>query len=392
MYQRIINRSLATLMLISITQFGHAQDYLARDISSNPAYQDGWQNGDNGGFGFGPWDIDASSGTNNLNETISSEFSIEFGLPPQLVQFQQQYQFIQADDDSVFYAISRRFFPNSFIPILQPLPITLSRSFDSIQSFQDGVTFSFIHLPQNSVASPSITFSSQNEDLKIYIPTDLSPRFVSFSFYRSDNRIDRKDVNLDTNETENFEYEFDGFPQSFTMEVSKILGGGLFQNWVFNDLRVEAGTFGSTYHGNDLLARVDVRGTERTYDATIDFRRANTDSKGMIFGRHEIIEPEPLPDEDLALTRQQFELAVDETLEFTSSTVYLEYDPNWLGRVREADIQFVDRITEFETVRIPCQVETFFNTIKFDTDQMGIFIPGGLKSDEIDTKDYWVSF
>src|SRR5262249_38629945 len=37
---------------------------VASDVASNPVYDDGWQAGDNGGFGFGPWNFDGTA-TNN---------------------------------------------------------------------------------------------------------------------------------------------------------------------------------------------------------------------------------------------------------------------------------------------------------------------------------------
>src|SRR6476620_3508806 len=35
----------------------------ALDVATNPAYADGWQAGDNGGFGFGPWSFNSTDPT-----------------------------------------------------------------------------------------------------------------------------------------------------------------------------------------------------------------------------------------------------------------------------------------------------------------------------------------
>src|SRR5437773_2189121 len=44
----------ATAMM---TDNSSAQTFSAADYATNSAYADGWQEGDNGGFGFGPWSM-----------------------------------------------------------------------------------------------------------------------------------------------------------------------------------------------------------------------------------------------------------------------------------------------------------------------------------------------
>lgn len=45
----------------------------AHDDASSPAYADGWDDGDNGGVGFGPWNLSFDGDANSLNPAYNSD-------------------------------------------------------------------------------------------------------------------------------------------------------------------------------------------------------------------------------------------------------------------------------------------------------------------------------
>jgi hypothetical protein len=53
---------------------------IAADNASNPAYSDGWQVGDNGGFGFGPWDMVGTENTSVQHSLDSTSPHNQLGL------------------------------------------------------------------------------------------------------------------------------------------------------------------------------------------------------------------------------------------------------------------------------------------------------------------------
>src|SRR5690348_2269349 len=62
-WTKTFRRLAAGAIIAGATAFSSAMCYaaqLAFDSASDPAYADGWQAGDNGGFGFTPWNFDAS--------------------------------------------------------------------------------------------------------------------------------------------------------------------------------------------------------------------------------------------------------------------------------------------------------------------------------------------
>jgi hypothetical protein len=66
-WTRTFRRLAAACTIGGATAFASAMSYaatLAFDTATDAAYDDGWQAGDNGGFGFGPWNFDGTF-TNN---------------------------------------------------------------------------------------------------------------------------------------------------------------------------------------------------------------------------------------------------------------------------------------------------------------------------------------
>jgi hypothetical protein len=62
-WTRTFRQLAAGAIVAGATAFSSAMGYaaqLAFDSASDPVYSDGWQAGDNGGFGFTPWNFDAS--------------------------------------------------------------------------------------------------------------------------------------------------------------------------------------------------------------------------------------------------------------------------------------------------------------------------------------------
>jgi hypothetical protein len=57
---KTFRRLVAASVLVGASAFSSAMTYaatIAYDTATDPVYDDGWQAGDNGGFGFGPWDF-----------------------------------------------------------------------------------------------------------------------------------------------------------------------------------------------------------------------------------------------------------------------------------------------------------------------------------------------
>src|SRR5262245_53963160 len=62
-WTRTFRRLAAGCAIFTTTAFASAMSYaatLAFDTATDAAYDDGWQAGDNGGFGFGPWNFDGT--------------------------------------------------------------------------------------------------------------------------------------------------------------------------------------------------------------------------------------------------------------------------------------------------------------------------------------------
>jgi hypothetical protein len=60
-WTRTFRRLAAACAIGGATMFSSAMTYaatIAFDTATDPSYDDGWQAGDNGGFGFGPWNFD----------------------------------------------------------------------------------------------------------------------------------------------------------------------------------------------------------------------------------------------------------------------------------------------------------------------------------------------
>src|SRR6478672_4250772 len=63
-WTRTFRRLAAACAIGGATAYASAMSYaatLAFDTATDAAYDDGWQAGDNGGFGFGPWNFDTDS-------------------------------------------------------------------------------------------------------------------------------------------------------------------------------------------------------------------------------------------------------------------------------------------------------------------------------------------
>src|SRR5262249_20562349 len=60
--RRLATTCLASGSVAAWSAMCYAQ--VAADSASDPVYADGWQDGDNGGFGFTPWDFSGSQDTN----------------------------------------------------------------------------------------------------------------------------------------------------------------------------------------------------------------------------------------------------------------------------------------------------------------------------------------
>lgn len=52
-----------------------AGTFVAADYATNPTYASGWSAGQNGGYGFGPWSFDGTSGTNGPNPGVQQAIS-----------------------------------------------------------------------------------------------------------------------------------------------------------------------------------------------------------------------------------------------------------------------------------------------------------------------------
>ncbi len=64
-YQFILHPSsfILSLAALLLPPNGPAQTFVAADYATNAAYADGWQEGDNGGFGFAPWSMAGTGGS-----------------------------------------------------------------------------------------------------------------------------------------------------------------------------------------------------------------------------------------------------------------------------------------------------------------------------------------
>lgn len=72
----------ANTISVTGTNSGSSVVTNAADAGSQAAYNDGWQNGDNGGSGFGPWRFANTSGDGNQNGQFKAESSaVNIGLP-----------------------------------------------------------------------------------------------------------------------------------------------------------------------------------------------------------------------------------------------------------------------------------------------------------------------
>ena len=63
---KTFRRLVAASVIVGASAFSSAMTYaatIAFDTSTDPAYDDGWQAGDNGGFGFGAWDFTGTYNT-----------------------------------------------------------------------------------------------------------------------------------------------------------------------------------------------------------------------------------------------------------------------------------------------------------------------------------------
>ena len=63
---KTFRRLVAASIIVGASAFSSAMTYaatIAFDTSTDPAYDDGWQAGDNGGFGFGAWDFTGTYNT-----------------------------------------------------------------------------------------------------------------------------------------------------------------------------------------------------------------------------------------------------------------------------------------------------------------------------------------
>src|SRR5688500_13977621 len=72
-WRRFFRRIASVCFVCGASAWSSAMCYAqsAADSAADPVYADGWQAGDNGGFGFGPWDF---SGTYNspVGQAINS--------------------------------------------------------------------------------------------------------------------------------------------------------------------------------------------------------------------------------------------------------------------------------------------------------------------------------
>src|SRR5262245_23071121 len=65
-WTQTFRRLAAASCIVGASAFSSAMTYaatIAFDTATDPAYDDGWQAGDNGGFGFGPWDFTGTYNT-----------------------------------------------------------------------------------------------------------------------------------------------------------------------------------------------------------------------------------------------------------------------------------------------------------------------------------------
>lgn len=72
----------ANVITVYGTNAGSSVVTNASDVGSNAAYNDGWQNGDNGGTGFGPWRLVNTSGDSGQNgQFMASNVAVNIGTP-----------------------------------------------------------------------------------------------------------------------------------------------------------------------------------------------------------------------------------------------------------------------------------------------------------------------
>ena len=63
-WRHFFRRIVATCAISGATAWSSAMCYAsAFDVATNPQYADGWQAGDNGGSGFGPWSFNLTDAT-----------------------------------------------------------------------------------------------------------------------------------------------------------------------------------------------------------------------------------------------------------------------------------------------------------------------------------------
>ncbi|WP_425396196.1 PEP-CTERM sorting domain-containing protein [Aeoliella sp.] len=67
----LLTRMIAVLSMVAIANCAHAG--MAYDSAAEPAYADGWDNGDNGGSGFGPWSLAFDGDATALNPIFGSD-------------------------------------------------------------------------------------------------------------------------------------------------------------------------------------------------------------------------------------------------------------------------------------------------------------------------------
>ncbi len=72
----------ANVITLTGTNSGSSMVTNAADRGSNAAYVDGWQNGDNGGFGFGPWRLVNTAGDSGQNgQFMATAAAVNIGTP-----------------------------------------------------------------------------------------------------------------------------------------------------------------------------------------------------------------------------------------------------------------------------------------------------------------------
>jgi len=358
----------ATSLVLFVTTLVGAQNYLARDDSSDPAYADGWQDGDNGGFGFGPWTLEPSTEDNR-----TTRINVTDMLLGNIYEEPEEIELIRTSDDSFFYAESFGYLIT--FPFFMSANSEFSREINAFNNLSDGTTFSFI---RRADLNQNIRTVLMTNSCRVDFPPVSDVAFQSFTFYPSENKITRMTQNLLTNLTFYAEHDYCGQPLGF--EFTNRFPGGNIASAIgyYNDFRVVESGYGSAYLINELPLSFSISGSQEDQTVTLQTNSLTTGTKGMVFGRQEYFDSNNLKTVQEEFANQQFELTGDEEIEFENISVTLSYDPSLLGSLRENDIQFVERIDETPAVRIPCTVDTEANTIRFETDDWGTFVPGGL--------------